>query len=221
MEKEEIWRGRMIKTYPSAILREKSEDVDISNLEAYKELIESMEKVIMDFEALGLAAVQIGQPVRIIGIKPSGAKKPKFMINPRIVHRGGMMIGPEACLSFPNVLVTIRRNSYINVSYYDLEGNEQSEEVMGQEAIIIQHEIDHLDGVTLYQRAPRAERNRLMRKLAVGRRKLAKYLKFQNHKKQLNEELEKFDEKAGEFIFAEGTEAEKIRIEAKKEENSL
>ena len=176
-----------IRTYPEAILRKVSEEVPVNEISDYFDLMEAMEKVIIDFNALGLAAVQIGELTRIVGIMSEVTKKPYFMINPKIIQSGGTQIGPEACLSFPNVVVNITRKSYIKVEYYTKTGELKTEELMGKEAIVVQHEIDHLNGVTLYQSAPQAMRGSITRKLKVGRRRLAKYDKFQRRLKKFSE----------------------------------
>ena len=129
------------------------------------------------------------------------------MINPKIIDRGGVMVGPEACLSFPNVLVNIKRNSWIKVQYLNQKGEEKTDEYMGQEAVIIQHEVNHLDGITLYESAPKVMRNKIMRKLKVGTRRMAKYAKSTKRLKRIGEELAKFDKKVGESIEASNFDA--------------
>ena len=69
---------------------------------------------------------------------------------------------------------------------------------MGQEAVIIQHEIDHLNGITLIQSAPKAMRGQIMRKLKIGSRKMAKYMKSQKRLKLIGKELAKSDTQVGE-----------------------
>jgi peptide deformylase len=169
----------MIKLYPTKILREKCKEVtkeELNDSDA-KDLIETMRKVIIDFQAHGLAANQIGIDTRIIGIMSEGETTLRFMINPEIIEQKGTWIGPEGCLSFPNVLVDIKRSSYIKVKYIDIENKEHIEELTEREAIIVQHEIDHLNGITLMQRAPKAMRGQIMRKLTTGKRRIKKAIK--------------------------------------------
>ena len=201
----------MIKTYPNAILRQKCEEVDEGDVFEFGELIRSMSKVITDFDALGLAAPQIGTAVRIIGIYPRHyrvdknsvneddirkAQEPKFMINPKIVETNSTWIGKEACLSFPGVLVDVKRNASVKVEYIDQEGQPHTEDLFGEEAIIVQHEIDHLDGITLINKASQVHRGRIMRKLKVARRRMKKYAKMNKRLEKIGAQLKKFDDAA-------------------------
>jgi len=194
----------MIKTYPNKILRTFCQEVPKNAISDYDGLIETMEKVILDFNALGLAANQIGEDVRIIGICPDGENSLRFLINPVIIETGGAEIqGPEACLSFPGVLTTIKRPSAVKVKFFNEEAEAQEEEFFGKEAVIIQHEIDHLDGITLVQRAPKVMRDQIMRQLKAGLRKMKKYRKVQNRLKRMGKQLAEFDEKAKEASESE------------------
>jgi peptide deformylase len=190
----------MIKTYPNPILRKKCEEILVEEIPSYEDLMKTMKEIIVDFDALGLATNQIGEEIRIIGISPraEGNKiysEPKFMINPKITKKTGLQIGPEACLSFPGVLTDIKRASWIKVKYLDQKGKEQTEELIGQEAIIVQHEIDHLDGITLIHSAPRVSRGQIMRKLTKGKRDLKKYQKRMQRLNKIGQELSKIDTK--------------------------
>jgi len=190
-----------IETYPSRVLRQRCEelcyetDMDKTFIQ---NICKKMDIVINDFEAIGLAANQIGIQQRIIAVRPSGIKTTKFMVNPVIVEADGTMIGDEACLSFPGVLVKIKRSAIIIVQYYSPETNKiEKEELMSQEAIIVQHELNHLDGITLAQSAPRTLRASVMNQLKIGKRKFTKVLKRQAKLEKLGAQLQKLDDEAG------------------------
>jgi len=188
-----------IETYPSKILRQTCEDIDIKEEQMFAmNICNKMAKVIKDFEALGLAANQLGYNKRIIGIHKRGVDEPKFMLNPVISEKKGVFIGDEACLSFPGVLVKVKRSAVITVKYFSLESDKEIEEkLMGEEAIIIQHEVDHLDGKTLVNSASGALREKVMRQLKVGKRKFAKAMKQQARLRKLGDKLKMIDDEAG------------------------
>ena len=167
-----------IATYPDAILRTKCEKVDLdTEMEFAENICNKMGRVIDDFKAIGLAANQLDYNKRIIAVRPSGITETKFMINPVIIEAAGTMIGDEACLSLPGVLIKIKRSAIVVVEYFSLKADKiVQEELMSQECIIVQHESDHLDGITLAQSAPRALRQQLMGQLKAGKKGFAKAL---------------------------------------------
>jgi len=188
-------------SYPSAMLRTKCKEVNIEKDDSdysYHEVIDDMTKFLFDFNALGLAANQVGHDMRIVGIWADQKKLPLFMINPKITDKGGTMIGPEACLSFPGVLVDVKRSASITVEYYDTDGEKHTEDYFGKEAIVIQHEIDHLEGITLVQSASRVYRSKIMKDLKAGKRKMVKYAKLQKKTRKLEEFLKEADRPAAE-----------------------
>lgn len=98
----------------------------------------------------GLAAPQIGAPLRIIYIETD---KPWFLVNPEIVDVGTQdFLVWDGCFSIPDLLVRVQRSYRIKVSYADLSGREQTIEAEGELAELLQHEIDHLDGVLTVDR---------------------------------------------------------------------
>jgi peptide deformylase len=164
----------MIQLYPATILREQCTKTDIENHGLVTNICKKMETVIIDFNALGLAANQMHIDARIVGIKPQERKTPYFMINPTITGRSGMIVGVEACLSFPGVGAKIKRNTDVTVEYTDQDFKEQQKSFFGEEAVIIQHEIDHINGVTLAQSVSGIFRQKLMKDLKLGKRRFFK-----------------------------------------------
>lgn len=98
----------------------------------------------------GLAAPQIGAPIRLIYI---GIDEPWFLVNPEIVDIGTQDFHVwDDCFSIPDLLVRVQRAYCIKVTYYDLGGKEHTLEAEGDVAELLQHEIDHLDGVLTVDR---------------------------------------------------------------------
>ena len=101
-----------------------------------------------DLNGAGLAGVQVGDPRRVL--VADGGTGPIMLVNPEIVERSEETISfKEGCLSLPDFQLDVERNSLIKVKYSNPLGEEQEREFSGIESVIVQHEIDHLDGITL------------------------------------------------------------------------
>ena len=134
----------MLTLYPSDILRQKSKNID--NVRDHYLTVSNMKRVVEERNALGLAAVQIGQPLRIIIINTL-VYPMTVMHNPDITaFHGHPEFGFEECLSLPGVMVNVPRFPKIHVSYYDELGEPATCVMEGVSAIVAQHEIDHLNG---------------------------------------------------------------------------
>jgi peptide deformylase len=105
-------------------------------------------------KGIGLAAPQVGQLLRIITVDttPVGGRTMIIMINPKILESNGSCEFDEGCLSFPERSVHTERKDVITVEFQDFMGNKKKKSFSGIDSICIQHEIDHLDGVTMFQR---------------------------------------------------------------------
>lgn len=143
-----------IYTYGQPVLRKIAEpiDKDYPNLD---ELIQNMYETMVYAEGVGLAAPQIGLPIRllVIDLTPFKEDAPELgsfkitMINPEILEESGEETAmDEGCLSVPGVSETVVRPEYIKVKYLDENFNEHVEEFDGFRARVIQHEHDHLEG---------------------------------------------------------------------------
>ena len=111
-------------------------------------IAEMIEEMIFQ-NGIGLAAPQVGVSERIIVYLKQdyeGVFEPKYMINPEIVESQGEYSLIEGCLSLPNVKKEVKRKNKISVRYQDIKGRIRKEELSELNAIVIQHEIDHLDG---------------------------------------------------------------------------
>lgn len=150
---------RDIVHHPHPILRQKAEAVNIEKLNEseMKELLADMEATMIEKDGAGLAAPQVGISRQIIVIADRKGKN-IFMINPQITHRSwGKIIGEEGCLSVIDekgriIYGRVERHKRITCQYYDAQGKKkkiQAEEPLSR---VIQHEIDHLEGILFIDR---------------------------------------------------------------------
>ncbi|HWA82506.1 MAG TPA: peptide deformylase [Fimbriimonadaceae bacterium] len=109
-------------------------------------LIDDMIRIMKKANGVGLAAPQVGILQRIIVIAPDGMR-PMPLINPRVVRAEGEYIGQEGCLSIPGLYGDVKRPEFVEVEALDRRGREITIEMEGMPAKVVQHEIDHLDGV--------------------------------------------------------------------------
>ena len=143
-----------IYTYGQGVLRREADEIDES-YENLKELIADMFETLKKAEGVGLAAPQVGLPIRlmVVDLDAVSDDMPEFKgylksyINPYIEETGGEMVPyEEGCLSFPGIHEKVNRPSRVRVSWLDEEFNEHDEWFEGFPARVMQHEIDHLDG---------------------------------------------------------------------------
>lgn len=135
---------RNIRTEGDPVLRKQAREITEINLRI-KELARDMLDTMYHAEGVGLAGPQVGILRRIIVIDIG--EGPIVMINPIILEASGSQIGPEGCLSVPNVTEDIERPNEVKVEYLDLEGKKQV--LIGQELLAraVCHEVEHLEGV--------------------------------------------------------------------------
>ena len=139
---------------PSPLLREKSEEIDLKKIKAneLKGLCADMIKTMKEKDGVGLAAPQVGKNIRLIAINIKDG--PKIMINPKITKKSwAKEWSEEGCLSVPGVYGKVRRNKKINCIYFDKGGQKTKIQAEGLLSFVIQHEIDHLDGILFIDKA--------------------------------------------------------------------
>ena len=110
-----------------------------------RKLLDDMAETMYDSEGVGIAAPQVGIPIRAVVIDVD-KKKRYDLINPVITHREGSVIDSEGCLSCPNLFGDVERAEKVRVKYITRFGKEKELEADGLLARCIQHEIDHLNG---------------------------------------------------------------------------
>ena len=151
-----------IKLYPDSVLREKALPVDNVDGDISK-LIDGMAEIMYSYQGIGLAAPQVGVLKRVI-IADIGDGL-LSMVNPEILEKGDEDRLEEGCLSLPNIQVEIERKKMISVRGISQEGKEITLELNGLMARVIQHEIDHLNGILIIDYVPLAEKFLLHKKL--------------------------------------------------------
>jgi peptide deformylase len=135
---------RPVVKIPDPVLYQKALAVDRISAKT-QELIDQMISAMKKANGVGLAAPQLGNLSRIIVIAPQG--KVITMINPEIVESEGEQVGQEGCLSIPGLYGDVKRALKVQVDCYDRKGKPVRFEMEGLPARVVQHEIDHLDGV--------------------------------------------------------------------------
>lgn len=140
------------------------------------DVMDRLQTMVKDFGAAGLAAPQIGEYEPIIAIE--GTKFKGIMVNPVILESSEDIRTKERCLSFPKCReVSVKRKNKITVQYLDNDLEDIVQDLEGTDAIIVQHEIDHLFGKTLYQTTTAVERVQLLRDLNKAKRYINKMFK--------------------------------------------
>lgn len=149
-----------VLTHPSPALKQVAQPVDPAKEKDLRELCKTMAKLMYDAPGVGLAAPQIGVLKRVI-IYDVGDEKPGCIVlcNPNIVERGDETeIDDEGCLSLPGISVAVERHTRVTCEALTLAGNSVRIEADGFHARLLQHEIDHLDGMLIIDRATPEER---------------------------------------------------------------
>ena len=168
---------RQILTEPNAILREKSVKVDLVDSDI-KKLMDDMLQTMYAAPGIGLAAIQVGVPKRVIvlDISQKGqAKSPMFFINPEIIEKSNNnSTYEEGCLSVPGQFAEINRPDKCHVKFLDYNGKEQSLKAEGLLATCIQHEIDHLEGILFIDYLSKLKKDMIVKKLIKHKKELNK-----------------------------------------------
>ena len=128
-----------------------------------------MQRRLAAAEGAGLAGTQVGLLRRVFVFRLAVEREIEVLCNPRVVARADEReTFHEGCLSFNTIAVAVERPRAVQVEGFDLDGNAQTLEVEGFGASLLQHEIDHLDGILTLDRATPAERRRAIRALTVA-----------------------------------------------------
>jgi peptide deformylase len=155
--------------YPHPVLRFKSGDVAQID-DRLRETIRQMFDLMYSANGVGLAANQVGIPLRFFVMNPEGDPEDKeselVFINPVIRNRKGAVVGEEGCLSLPKLYGDVRRGEEIVVEAFDIEGQGFRATLQELPARVVQHETDHLDGVLFIDRISDDQRAELLPKLA-------------------------------------------------------
>jgi len=157
---------------PNDILHKKSKEV-INVNDKTRLLMDNMIETMYKNNGVGLAAVQVGVLERILVIDVDYLKDDKkitknngiFMVNPQIIHKSKDSSSyNEGCLSFPKIQAEIKRPNKVKVKFLNYHGKEETMECEGLLSTCVQHEIDHLNGITFVDYLSRLKRNILLKK---------------------------------------------------------
>ena len=127
--------------------------------------IADMTETMYDEVGIGLAAPQVGISLRLIVVADEEGRGVQALLNPAIVDRGGEATGEEGCLSIPGVFAPVTRAAWVTVEAQDVNGRPLAIRATGLRARVLQHEIDHLDGVLFIDRVDPVTRDRIKRKI--------------------------------------------------------
>ena len=163
---------RDILTVPDPLLKQVSTAVDAVD-DGLRALMDDMLETMYAAPGIGLAAVQIGVPKRIIVMDISrgeGEREPRFFVNPEITWRSEeTQPYEEGCLSVPDIYDEVERPARVKLRYLDYQGEAIEAEADGIFAVCIQHEMDHLEGVLFIDHLSRLKRDRAVQKVKKAR----------------------------------------------------
>ncbi len=167
---------RDIIKLPDKRLRLVSEPVDKIDT-GIKRLVEDMFETMYHAPGIGLAAIQLGEPKRVVIIdisKKDEPKNPQVFINPDIVWSSDdRSVYEEGCLSIPEINEDVERPARVTVRYLDLAGKVQETQAEGLFATCIQHEIDHLNGVLFIDYISKLKRDRIVKKFTKAAKRMS------------------------------------------------
>ena len=159
---------KTIITEPNKLLRQISKPVESVGKQEQK-LMNDMLDTMYDANGIGLAAIQIGIPKRIIvmDIGKEGPKEPRYFVNPVIMNKDPIKnTQEEGCLSVPEQFAEIDRPSKCEVEYLDYNGKKQLLKADGLLATCIQHEMDHLEGILFIDYLSKLKKSMIVKKLS-------------------------------------------------------
>ena len=166
---------RQILTEPNKILRQKSQLVDKVDSDLQK-LMDDMLETMYAAPGIGLAAIQVGIPKRVIVLdiaQKEGQKNPMYFVNPEIVKKSeNNSTYEEGCLSVPGQFAEIDRPDKCHVKYLDYYGQPQEFKAEGMLATCIQHEIDHLEGILFIDYLSKLKKTMIVKKLSKQKKEI-------------------------------------------------
>ena len=172
---------RRIYETPDPVLRQISRPVETFDAEL-KTLVADMFETMYAAPGIGLAAVQVGEPIRLLVIdlqEPADpddpeskvVREPRVFVNPEVLwHSDSEVPYTEGCLSVPEQYAEVMRPDKIRARWQDVDGQPFEEEIEGLLAVCLQHEMDHLNGVLFIDHLSRLKRDMVLKKLAKWRK---------------------------------------------------
>lgn len=162
-----------IVIHPNKILFEKTRDIPIEQIssDTYSQIGASMLEIMKKKGGVGLSANQVGLPLNmcVVGIHINDVK---IMLNPRITkHSKNRKDSSEGCLSLPGAFCNVKRFEWVEVEYETVDGETVEERLSGFAANVIQHEIDHLNGLLLLNRLNEYSKNKVLKAMHKFRKR--------------------------------------------------
>jgi len=159
---------RPVLQLPDKRLLQRSDEIE-EITDAIRELAADMCDVMYDEPGIGLAAPQVGDPVRLIVVDTDWTeedveKSPLVLLNPELSEHDGKLLWKEGCLSVPDFEAEVERAERVLLRAQDLDGKELEIRAEGLQAVCFQHELDHLDGILFIDRISRLKRSRYVAK---------------------------------------------------------
>jgi peptide deformylase len=165
---------RPILTAPDPRLKQKSAPVEGGVTDAHRALMDDMLETMYAAPGIGLAAVQIGEPLRVIVMdlaREDEPKQPRHFVNPEILWASEeTQPYEEGCLSVPEIYDEVERPARVKLRYLNYQGDVVEEDAEGLFAVCIQHEMDHLEGVLFIDHLSRLKREKVLQKLKKAKR---------------------------------------------------
>lgn len=165
---------RKILTEPDPFLRQVSHEV-IKVDDSIRELMDDMLETMYAAPGIGLAAIQVGVPKRVIVIDLSREEKktPLYFVNPKIIIKSkNISTYEEGCLSVPGQFAEIDRPDQCHITYLDYNGQKKELKAEGLLATCIQHEMDHLEGILFIDYLSKLKKNFIVKKLSKQKKAL-------------------------------------------------
>ncbi len=163
-----------IVSIPDPVLRQKSAALEGVTDET-RRFMDRMLKTMYEAPGIGLAAIQVGEPLRIVTLdvaRDEDPKSPMFLVNPEIVWRSEdeRATYEEGCLSIPDYYAEVERPARVRFRYIDYDGKPQEQDADGLLAVCVQHEVDHLNGVLFIDYLSKLKRDLVVRKFTKAAR---------------------------------------------------
>ena len=153
-----------VRRYGDPVLRRRAEPVG-EVTPAIRTMIADMVDTMYDEVGIGLAAPQVGIPLRLIVIGDEDGREVRVLVNPVIAEQGGQATAEEGCLSLPGIYAPVTRAEWVQLQARDADGAPVAFKARGLRARVLQHEIDHLDGILFIDRLDPMARDRIKRKI--------------------------------------------------------
>ncbi len=153
-----------VRKYGDPVLRRRGAEVG-EITPALRETIADMIETMYDEVGIGLAAPQVGVSLRLMVVSLEDGRDAQAVINPVIVERGGQVTAEEGCLSIPGIYAPVTRSEWVKVEAKDVESRPLKIHGRGLLARVLQHEMDHLDGVLFIDHLDPVTRDRIKRRI--------------------------------------------------------